>query len=144
MKTFLITEQERRDILNQHSVIKVTKSHYDLYEEKNNILKLMNLNEGIKVPTKLTEIPGFEKLAKILDSQLSEDVLKNIGDYSATLKSLGINTVDELIEASRKWQQLEQTELSQLKEGSDLLNAYLKSKGVISEISLNVLKKRTQ
>jgi len=144
MKTFLITEQERRDILNQHSVINVTKSHYDLYEEKNNILKLMNLNEGIKVPTKLTEIPGFEKLAKILDSQLSEDILKNIGDYSATLKSLGINTVDELIEASRKWQQLEQTELSQLKEGSDLLNAYLKSKGVISEISLNVLKKRTQ
>ncbi len=45
MKTFLITEQERRDILNQHSVIKVTKSHYDLYEEKNNILFNVDFSE---------------------------------------------------------------------------------------------------
>jgi hypothetical protein len=102
MKTFLITEQERRDILNQHSVINVTKSHYDLYEEKNNILKLMNLNEGIKVPTKLTEIPGFEKLAKILDSQLSEDILKK-HNINVVIINIPENPLERKFYIPSKW-----------------------------------------
>ena len=141
MRGLIITEEEKRNILNKHINGYKPKNNYNLYEEKRNILKLMNLTEGVN-PVKITEILGFEKLAKILTPEMSEAILKNIGDYSAGLKKLGINTLEELDAASKAWQQTEMANLKVVLEGSDLMSAFLRSKSLVGEISLNVISRQ--
>jgi len=141
MRGLIITEEEKRNILNKHINGYKPKNNYNLYEEKRNILKLMNLTEGVN-PVKITEIIGFEKLGKILGPEMSEAILKNIGDYSAGLKKLGINTLEELDAASKAWQQTNQKNLNKTLEGSDLMSAFLRSKSLVGEISLNIISRQ--
>jgi hypothetical protein len=141
MRRLIITEEEKRNILNKHINGYKPKNNYNIYEEKRNILKLMNLTEGVN-PVKITEIFGFEKLAKILTPEMSEAILKNIGDYSAGLKKLGINSLEELDAASKAWQQTEMSNLKVILEGSDLMSAFLRSKSLVGEISLNVISRQ--
>ena len=139
MRGLIITEEEKRNILNKHINGYKPKNYYNLYEEKRNILKLMNLTEGTVNPTKITELLGFEKLGKMLGPGMSEAILKNIGDYSAGLKKLGINTIEDLDAAARAWQQTNQKDLAKTLEGSDLFSAFLKNSSLIGEISLNII-----
>lgn len=141
MRGLIITEEEKRNILNKHINGYKPKNNYNLYEEKRNILKLMNLTEGVN-PVKITEIFGFEKLAKILTPEMSEAILKNIGDYSAGLKKLGINSLEELDAASKAWQQTEMANLKVVLEGSDLMSAFLRSKSLVGEISLEIISRQ--
>ena len=92
MRGLIITEEEKRNILNKHINGYKPKNYYNLYEEKRNILKLMNLTEGTVNPTKITELLGFEKLGKMLGPGMSEAILKNIGDST---KSVAPNTVGD-------------------------------------------------
>jgi hypothetical protein len=47
MRRLIITEEEKRNILNKHINGYKPKNNYNIYEEKRNILKLMNLTEGV-------------------------------------------------------------------------------------------------
>lgn len=142
MRGLIITEEEKRNILNKHINGYNPKNYYNLYEEKRNILKLMNLTEGVN-PTKITELLGFEKLGKMLGPGMSETILKNIGDYSAGLRKLGINSLEELDAAARAWQQTNQKDLAKTLEGSDLLSAFLKTSSFIGEISLEIISRES-
>ena len=107
------------------------------------MLKLMRLNEATITPRELFELPVFKGLLKTMGDYTTtvDDFVKNLGDYSATLKSRGIASIDDMLAAARKFQEANKDSYGQLLDNGLLLQRYILETGVLKEIEESLITK---
>lgn len=146
MRSLLITEEEKKTILNLYSRLPINDNN-TLYNEKSRIKKLMNINEGLD-PSDVFKIPIFKKLGELLEisSEGAEKQLEkskyfseNLGEYSSKLRQQGIETIDDLLKKARAWQ-VENSKLwGSIADEGTLIDRYLREQKIFEDIEQKLI-----
>ena len=137
-----LNELEKNNILSLYA-IKEDNFKSPLIDERIRMLKLMNLNEGTITPEELFKLPIFKGLLKTMGKYTTtvDDFVKNLGAYSAKLKSLGIESIDDMLFAARKFQEANKASYGQLLDNGPLLERYILEIGALKEIEESLITK---
>jgi len=149
MKSLLLTEEEKKSILELYSNTINNSKNNSLLTEKYRIKKLMNLNEGVNPSKIFQEVPGLKKLGELLRfssegeqglTKKVDEFVSDLGTYSSRLKNRNINSLEDLLKAAREWQLQNAKKFGSIADEGALIDRFLKENNIIEEIETKIIK----